>query len=87
MGYREDVMGLVKHFHHQPNISGASSVNTIVKVCSNTAQPQKYLYFLMREERVLLHLVQLLKYIYIKKKTQPRNICIIPHRKSAEPAD
>lgn len=64
-------MGLVKHFHHQPNISGASSVNTIVKVCSNTAQPQKYLYFLMREERVLLHLVQLLKYIYIKKKLNP----------------
>lgn len=60
MEYREDVMGLVKHFHHQPSISGASSVNTIVKVCSNTAQPQKH-YFFMREERVLLHLCQLLK--------------------------
>lgn len=61
MEYREDVRGLVKHFHHQPNISGASSVNTIVKVCSNVAQLQKHLYFFMREKRVLMHLCKLLK--------------------------
>lgn len=87
MEYREDVMGLVKHFHHQPNISGASSVNTIVEVCSNTGQAQKYLYFFMREEKILLHLCQLFIKTKNKPKTQPRNICIIPHRKSAEPAD
>lgn len=81
-GIQRGCDGLVKHFHHQPSISGASSVDTIVKVCSNTAQPQKH-YFFMREERVLLHLFVKKK----KKKTQPRNIFIIPHRKSAEPAD
>lgn len=59
MEYREDVMGLVKHFHHQPNISRLSEITTIAKDRSSTAHPQKHFYSFVREERVQLQLCQL----------------------------
>lgn len=40
MEYRQDVMGLVKLFHHKPNISTLLEYYT--KGLVSTAQPQKH---------------------------------------------